>query len=72
MDPERRMEALARIGNELAKVEPRLAEVVELKFFCGFSFEEIAAMWGVYDRTVQRDWAKARLYLHAKIGEGAP
>jgi RNA polymerase sigma factor (TIGR02999 family) len=50
--------------DELAAVEAELAEVVDLKFFCGFSFAEIAAMRGVSDRTVQRHWEKARLYLH--------
>jgi RNA polymerase sigma factor (TIGR02999 family) len=64
-------EDLEQIGaalDELATLEPRLAQVVELKFFCGFSFEEIARMWKVSDRTVQRDWVKARIYLHAAIG----
>ncbi len=41
----------------LAVAEPKLAELVELKFFCGFGFAEIAAMRGVSERTVQRDWA---------------
>ena len=44
-----------------------LAELVDLKFFCGFSFGEIAAMRGVSERTVQRDWAKARVLLHAAL-----
>ncbi len=48
----------------LAAADPALAELVDLKFFCGFSFGEIAALRGVSERTVQRDWAKARLYLH--------
>jgi RNA polymerase sigma factor (TIGR02999 family) len=66
---------LERVGaslDQLAALEPRLAQVVELKFFCGFSFEEIGALWGVSDRTVQRDWAKARIYLHGVMGKGAP
>ena len=61
---------LARIGevlDELGRVEPGLAEVVDLKFFCGFSFAEIAAMRDVSERTVQRNWEKARIYLHRKI-----
>jgi len=53
--------------DELAAVEPGLAEVVDLKFFCGFSFAEIAAMRDVSERTVQRSWEKARLYLHHAI-----
>jgi RNA polymerase sigma factor (TIGR02999 family) len=58
---------LERLGlalDELAEVDRSLAEIVDLKFFCGFSFGEIAAMRGVSERTVQRDWAKARLLLH--------
>ena len=61
---------LAGIGealDELAKAEPSLAEVVDLKFFCGFSFAEVAAMRGVSERTVQRMWQKARIYLHRSI-----
>jgi RNA polymerase sigma factor (TIGR02999 family) len=53
--------------DELAKVEPELAEVVDLKFFCGFSFNEIAAMQKLSERTVQRRWEKARIYLHQSI-----
>jgi DNA-directed RNA polymerase specialized sigma24 family protein len=53
--------------NELGKAEPALAEIVDLKFFCGFSFAEIAAMRDVSERTVQRNWEKARIYLHRKI-----
>jgi RNA polymerase sigma factor (TIGR02999 family) len=53
--------------DELVKVEPALAEVVDLRFFCGFSFAEIASMRGVSERTAQRNWEKARIYLHRKI-----
>jgi RNA polymerase sigma factor (TIGR02999 family) len=53
--------------DELAKAEPSLAEIVDLKFFCGFTFAEIGAMKGVSERTVQRQWEKARIYLHRSI-----
>jgi RNA polymerase sigma factor (TIGR02999 family) len=53
--------------DELATIDAALAEVVDLKFFCGFSFAEIGAMRGVSERTVQRQWEKARLYLHHAI-----
>jgi RNA polymerase sigma factor (TIGR02999 family) len=53
--------------DELAKVDAPLAELVDLKFFCGFSFAEIAAMRSVSERTVQRNWEKARIYLHRSI-----
>ncbi len=56
--------AIADALDELADVEPLLAEIVELKFFCGFSFAEIAAMRGVSERTIQRKWEKGRLFLH--------
>ena len=58
---------LERLGdslNDLAKLEPALAELVDMHFFAGFSFTEIAGLRGVSDRTVQRDWRKARLLLH--------
>ncbi len=61
---------LARISealDELAKLDPGLAQVVDLKFFCGFSFEEIAEMHGLSQRTVRRKWEKARLYLYESI-----
>jgi len=61
---------LARIGDaldEMAKLEPVLAEVVDLKFFCGLSHTEIAAMRGCSERTVQRDWEKARMYLYRSL-----
>jgi RNA polymerase sigma factor (TIGR02999 family) len=64
--------ALARIGealDELGAVDAALAQVVDLKFFCGFSFAEIAAMRGVSERTVQRHWEKARIYLHRAVRE---
>lgn len=53
--------------DELAATDPELAKLVDLKFFCGFSFTEIAAMRGVSERTVQRDWQKARLLLHRNL-----
>jgi RNA polymerase sigma factor (TIGR02999 family) len=55
---------------ELAKVEPDLATLVDLKFFCGFSFGEIAAMQTLSERTVQRRWEKARIFLHRTLSGG--
>jgi len=52
-------EALA----ELAALEPRLAAVVEMRYFAGFSDAEIAQALDLTERTVQRDWHKARLLL---------
>ena len=53
--------------DELTTLDPRLAELVDLHFFCGFSFTELAALRGVSDRTVQRDWRTARLLLHQAL-----
>lgn len=47
----------------LADAEPRLASVVEMRYFGGLTEPEIAAALGVTERTVQRDWHKARLFL---------
>jgi RNA polymerase sigma factor (TIGR02999 family) len=63
---------LTRISDaldELSSADAALAELVDLKFFCGFSFAEIAAMRSISERTVQRDWNKARLYLHEVLRE---
>ena len=60
-------EELARLGDaldELAQLEPSLAELVDLHFFCGFPLTEIAELRSVSERTVQRDWRKARMLLH--------
>ncbi|HET6374280.1 MAG TPA: ECF-type sigma factor [Candidatus Polarisedimenticolia bacterium] len=53
--------------DELAHLDAGLAQVVDLKYFCGFSFAEIAAMRNVSERTVQREWEKARIFLHRSI-----
>ena len=63
---------LERLGGaleELAAIDPQLAELVDLKFFCGFSLVEIAGMRGVSERTVRRDWTKARTLLHQSLEE---
>jgi RNA polymerase sigma factor (TIGR02999 family) len=51
----------------LAELEPRLARVVECRFFGGLSEEEIADAFGVTVRTVQRDWVKARMLLRRAL-----
>ena len=57
---------------ELEQTDPRLAQVVDLKFFCGFSFAEIGSMMAVSERTVQRDWEKARIFLHGMLSDDSP
>jgi len=66
-------EALA-VDQALAALErhdPRLAELVELRFFAGCSVEESAGLLGVSERTVKRDWQKARALLADWFGGAA-
>jgi RNA polymerase sigma factor (TIGR02999 family) len=69
---ERELSRISAALDELATVDASLAQVVDLKFFCGFSFQEIAALRGVSERTVQRHWEKARIYLHRSLGTMGP
>jgi RNA polymerase sigma factor (TIGR02999 family) len=61
------LQDIGDVLDELAVLEPELAHVVDLKFFCGFTLVEIAAMQGVSERTAQRQWEKARLMLYAAL-----
>jgi RNA polymerase sigma factor (TIGR02999 family) len=63
------LEPLSAALDTLAHVEPELAQLVDLHFFCGFSFIELAELRGVSERTVQRDWRRARLLLHRVLQE---
>jgi RNA polymerase sigma factor (sigma-70 family) len=55
----------------LAQVDPRLVQVVEMRYFAGLTEVEIAAALGVTDRTVRRDWEKARLLLAEALADGS-
>jgi RNA polymerase sigma factor (TIGR02999 family) len=57
-------EALGR----LEQMDPRLARVVELRFFAGLSVEETALALGISSATVKRDWAAARAWLQRELG----
>jgi RNA polymerase sigma factor (TIGR02999 family) len=52
---------------ELALLDPRLVEVVEMRYFAGFTVEQIAESRGVTTRTIRRDWQKARLLLFSAL-----
>jgi RNA polymerase sigma factor (TIGR02999 family) len=56
-------EALER----LAELDERLAQVVECRFFAGYTEEDTAAALGMTERTVRRDWAKARAWLRLAL-----
>lgn len=63
-------EALGAVSDaldELARIEPALAALVDLRFFCGFTMAEIANQRGVTERTVQRQWEKARAFLYLAL-----
>ena len=62
------LEGISDALDELAAIEPELARVVDLKFFCGFSLAEVARMQGISERTAQRHWEKARLLLFRALG----
>jgi RNA polymerase sigma factor (TIGR02999 family) len=74
IDADRSIEELTRLSDaldELAALAPTLAELVDLHFFCGYTFAEIADLKKVSERTVQRDWRKARLLLHRTMLDDA-
>lgn len=56
----------------LATLNPRLSQVVECRFFGGMTEEETAAALGVTDRTVRRDWVKAKGWLHRELPGFSP
>lgn len=52
---------------KLVELDPRQAEIVELRFFGGLSVEETAAVMGISEKTVKRDWAMARAWLRGEL-----
>ena len=64
---------LLRVNDALQQLEaldPELAELVEMRYFGGYSEAEIAELKGVNERTVRRRWDKARAWLYVALGEG--
>lgn len=61
------LERLGAAVDALGACDAALAQLVDLKFFCGYSLVEIAQMRGVSERTIQRDWDKARMFLKRTI-----
>lgn len=68
IDSDEDMLALNEAMERLAVDMPRLADVVECRFFGGYSEEETARVLGMALRTVQRDWLKARAWLFRELG----
>lgn len=59
--------ALDAALDRLAELDPRLAQVVEWRYFGGMSESEIATAMGLTERTVRRDWRKARAFLYSDM-----
>jgi RNA polymerase sigma factor (TIGR02999 family) len=56
--------------DRLAKLDVRQGRVVELRFFAGLTVEETAEFLGISPKTVKRDWAVAKAWLHAEVSGG--
>jgi len=65
------LEALDEALTGLKKIDPRKATIVELKFFAGFTLDEIAAQLGVSVETVSREWRRARAWLYSTLQNDA-
>ncbi len=59
--------ALDEALRTLAALDPRVAEVVELRYFAGLEVSEVAQLLGLEERTVYRDWAMARSWLRQRL-----
>jgi RNA polymerase sigma factor (sigma-70 family) len=57
--------------NRLAALDARQAQVVEMRFFAGLGVAETAVALGVSEKTVKRDWAAAKAWLHRELTRGA-
>jgi RNA polymerase sigma factor (TIGR02999 family) len=55
----------------LEALDPRLVTVVECRFYAGMEFQEIATHLGLTERTIHRDWRKARAFLLMQMGDAA-
>ncbi|HEX8274401.1 MAG TPA: ECF-type sigma factor [Longimicrobiaceae bacterium] len=64
-------EELLALDAALEGLEPRQREIVEMRFFGGMTEEEVALVLGVSDRTVRREWVKARAWLYDALYPGA-
>lgn len=66
-EPTADMIALDEALKQLAAIDPRKAQIVELKYFGGMTIEEAAEVLGVSTPTVERDWQTAKIWLHREI-----
>lgn len=61
--------AVGEAIEELSRIEPRLARVVECRFFAGYTEAETGEILGIAGRTVRRDWIKARSWLQSRLAD---
>ena len=61
------MPALDEALKQLAELDPRMAEMVELRYFAGLEVSEVAHLFEIDERTVYRDWAMARAWLKQRL-----
>lgn len=66
-EDEAELSRLSEALDELAVRDPKLAELVDLRYFCGYTFDEIAVQRSMSTRTVKRDWEKARALLYLQL-----
>jgi RNA polymerase sigma factor (TIGR02999 family) len=62
------IQGVHEVLDELAKLDPQKAEIVKLRFFVGLSFEEIAALLEINERTVRRHWTFAKAWMCKELG----
>jgi RNA polymerase sigma factor (TIGR02999 family) len=62
--------ALDEALTTLAKVDERKSRLVELRYFGGLTIEETAAVLGVSDETIRREWLRAKAFLHRELNPG--
>jgi RNA polymerase sigma-70 factor (ECF subfamily) len=60
--------AVNELLDRLLKVDPRQAQLIELRFFAGLSLEEAAAVMGLSEPTIKREWRSARAWLNRELG----
>jgi RNA polymerase sigma factor (TIGR02999 family) len=72
IQPNERLLALDEALNRLAQLDPRQAQMVELRFFGGFGVEQTAEILGISKRTAEREWTMVRAWLRRELAdEGA-
>jgi RNA polymerase sigma factor (TIGR02999 family) len=69
IQPNERLLALDEALNRLAQLDPRQAQMVELRFFGGFGVEQTAEILGISKRTAEREWTMVRAWLRRELAD---